>query len=57
VDDGKKDYEAFFQEDEEEREECSADRPEKTSKLEVTMPQYKADTGDDTPEHTCTSEQ
>jgi hypothetical protein len=21
------------------------------------MPQYKADTGDDTPEHTCTSEQ
>jgi hypothetical protein len=50
VDDGKKDHEAFFQEAEEDTEERSADRPEKTSKLEVTIPQYKADTGDDAPE-------
>jgi hypothetical protein len=53
VDDGKKDYETFFQEDNEDKEEYSPNKPEKTSKLEVTIPQYKADEADETPEHTC----
>jgi hypothetical protein len=53
VDDGKKDYEAFFPEDEEEKEEFSPEKPEKTSKLEVTIPQYKGDDGDEISEYTC----
>jgi hypothetical protein len=36
VDDGKRDYEAFFPEDEEEIKESLPERPEKTSKLSVT---------------------
>jgi hypothetical protein len=41
TDDGKKDYEAFFPEEEEEtgEEELLPDQPEKTSKLHVTIPQ------------------
>lgn len=41
IDDGKKDYEAFFPEDEEETgdEELLPDESEKTSKLHVTIPQ------------------
>lgn len=53
VDDGKKDYEAFFPEDEEEIEEFSPEKPEKTSKLEVTIPQYKGEDGDEISEYTC----
>lgn len=40
TDDGKKDYEAFFPEEEEETgEELLPEEPEKTSKLHVTIPQ------------------
>jgi len=43
TDDGKKDYEAFFQDEEEEEEETGEEllpeEPEKTSKLHVTIPQ------------------
>lgn len=40
TDDGKKDYKAFFPEEEEETgEELLSDEPEKTSKLHVTIPQ------------------
>lgn len=52
VDDGKKDYEAFFPEDEEEKE-FSPEKPEKTSKLEVTIPQYKGEDADEISEYTC----
>ncbi|PNF41421.1 hypothetical protein B7P43_G14117 [Cryptotermes secundus] len=52
VDDGKKDYEAFFPEDEEEKEEFSPEKPQKTSKLEVTIPQYKGE-DDEISEYTC----
>jgi hypothetical protein len=53
VDDGKKDYEAFFHENEEDKEEILPHKPVKTSKLEVTIPQYKGEEGDEIPEHTC----
>jgi hypothetical protein len=52
VEDGKKDYEAFFPEDEE-KEDFSPEKPEKTSKLEVTIPQFKGQDGDEMSEHTC----
>jgi hypothetical protein len=52
VDDGKRDYEAFFPEDEEEKEEFLPDKPEKTSKLQVTIPQYRAEEGDEISENT-----
>jgi hypothetical protein len=40
TDDGKKDYEAFFPDEEEETgEELLSEEPEKTSKLHVTIPQ------------------
>ena len=53
TDDGKKDYEAFFpQEEEETGEELLSAEPEKTSTLHVTMPQCGGN-DDQVSEYTC----
>jgi len=53
TDDGKKDYEAFFPEEEEEtEEELLPEEPEKTSTLHVTIPQC-GENEDQVSDHTC----
>ena len=57
TDDGKKDYEAFFPDEEEETgEELLPEEPEKTSKLHVTIPQCGGNE-DQVSEYTCEKEE